>query len=94
MRKKLQVRLAILIKLQLLIQAVVERIAAPESCRDYATDLMATMQETLKASSGIDLKELLERFAGKRSFPNSIELKQEQKVEAKEETEEKEKVEA
>ncbi|MCP1122281.1 flotillin [Bacillus sp. AFS018417] len=31
----------------------------------YATDLMATMQETLKASSGIDLKELLESFAGK-----------------------------
>lgn len=31
----------------------------------YATDLMATMQETLKASSGIDLKELLEGFAGK-----------------------------
>ena len=30
----------------------------------YATDLMATMQETLKAS-GIDLKELLEGFAGK-----------------------------
>ena len=26
---------------------------------------MATMQETLKASSGIDLKELLEGFAGK-----------------------------
>lgn len=31
----------------------------------YATDLMATMQETLKASSGIDVKELLESFAGK-----------------------------
>ncbi|MBP3038426.1 flotillin family protein [Bacillaceae bacterium Marseille-Q3522] len=31
----------------------------------YATNLMATMQESLKASSGIDLKELLENFSGK-----------------------------
>ena len=36
----------------------------------YATDLMATMQETLKASSGIDLKELLEGFAGKEQYNN------------------------
>lgn len=31
----------------------------------YATDLMASVQETLKASSGIDVKDLLENFAGK-----------------------------
>ncbi|WP_047982215.1 flotillin family protein [Ornithinibacillus contaminans] len=30
----------------------------------YATDLMATLQETLKASSGIDVKELLEGLVG------------------------------
>lgn len=35
----------------------------------YATDLMATLQETLKASSGIDVKELLEGFAGKMKEP-------------------------
>ncbi|PDZ93775.1 flotillin, partial [Bacillus cereus] len=38
----------------------------------YATDLMATVQETLKASSGIDVKELLESFAGKGNVRNSI----------------------
>ena len=31
----------------------------------YATNLMATLQESLKASSGIDLKELIEGMAGK-----------------------------
>ncbi|MDC2867729.1 MULTISPECIES: flotillin family protein [unclassified Bacillus (in: firmicutes)] len=41
----------------------------------YATDLMATMQETLKASSGIDLKELLESFAGKGAMQQSGEIK-------------------
>ncbi|MEH6892361.1 flotillin family protein [Bacillus sp. JJ864] len=41
----------------------------------YATDLMATMQETLKASSGIDLKELLESFAGKGAMQPSGEIK-------------------
>ncbi|CAG9612984.1 Inner membrane protein YqiK [Bacillus rhizoplanae] len=38
----------------------------------YATDLMATMQETLKASSGIDLKELLESFAGKGAVQQPV----------------------
>ncbi|KMY44415.1 membrane protein [Bacillus sp. FJAT-27916] len=33
----------------------------------YATNLMATLQESLKASSGIDVKELLESFAGKNA---------------------------
>jgi flotillin len=31
----------------------------------YATNLMATLQESLKASSGIDVKELIENFSGK-----------------------------
>jgi flotillin len=31
----------------------------------YATNLMASLQETLKASTGIDVKELLENFSGK-----------------------------
>ncbi len=34
----------------------------------YATDLMASLQETLKASSGIDMKELIETYAGKNNF--------------------------
>ena len=38
----------------------------------YATNLMATMQETLKASSGIDVKELLENLSGKRNIRQSI----------------------
>ena len=33
----------------------------------YTTNLMATLQESLKASTGIDLKELIEGFAGKNS---------------------------
>ncbi|MBA2872488.1 flotillin [Anoxybacillus calidus] len=38
----------------------------------YATNLMATLQESLKASSGIDVKELLENFSGKGNVKNSI----------------------
>ena len=38
----------------------------------YATNLMATMQETLKASSGIDVKELLENLSGKGNIRHSI----------------------
>lgn len=34
----------------------------------YATNLMATLQESLKASSGIDMKELIENFSGKRDM--------------------------
>ncbi|MDQ0883723.1 putative membrane protein YqiK [Peribacillus sp. V2I11] len=37
----------------------------------YATDLMATLKESLKASSGIDVKDLLENFPGKRNLPFS-----------------------
>lgn len=38
----------------------------------YATNLMATMQETLKASSGIDVKELLENLTGKGNIRQSL----------------------
>ncbi|MGN7476572.1 SPFH domain-containing protein [Solibacillus silvestris] len=34
----------------------------------YATDLMAGLQETLKASSGIDVKNLIETYVGKNTF--------------------------
>ena len=35
--------------------------------------LMSTLQETLKASSGIDVKEMLENYAGKGNIRPSIE---------------------
>ncbi len=35
----------------------------------YATDLMASLQESLKASSGIDVKDLLENFSGNQNLP-------------------------
>lgn len=38
----------------------------------YATNLMATLQESLKASSGIDVKELIENFSGKANIRHSI----------------------
>ncbi|OLS35288.1 flotillin family protein [Bacillus sp. MRMR6] len=38
----------------------------------YATNLMAGLQESLKASSGIDVKELIESYAGKANIKNSI----------------------
>ncbi|MDX8362029.1 flotillin family protein [Cytobacillus sp. IB215316] len=44
----------------------------------YATDLMSTLQESLKASSGIDVKNLIENFSGKGNIKNSLdELKEE-----------------
>lgn len=39
----------------------------------YATNLMSSLQETLKASSGIDVKELIETFAGKPPIQATIE---------------------
>ena len=39
----------------------------------YATNLMASLQETLKASSGIDMKELLESFTGKQTIEAQVE---------------------
>lgn len=38
----------------------------------YATNLMSTMQESLKETSGIDVKELLENLSGKGNVRNSI----------------------
>ncbi len=38
----------------------------------YATDLMSSLQESLKASSGIDVKELIENFSGKANVRQSI----------------------
>jgi flotillin len=38
----------------------------------YATNLMSTMQESLKASAGIDVKELLENLSGKGNVRQSI----------------------
>lgn len=38
----------------------------------YATNLMAGLQESLKASSGIDMKELIENFSGKGNVRRSI----------------------
>ncbi|HSI66707.1 MAG TPA: flotillin family protein [Planococcus sp. (in: firmicutes)] len=38
----------------------------------YATDLMSTLQETLKESSGIDVKELLGNLSGKNDVSDSI----------------------
>jgi flotillin len=39
----------------------------------YATNLMASLQESLKASSGIDVKELIENYSGKANVKRSIE---------------------
>lgn len=39
----------------------------------YATNLMSTLQESLKASSGIDVKELIENFSGKSTINTQIE---------------------
>ncbi|MEC0277408.1 flotillin lipid rafts scaffold protein FloT [Bacillus halotolerans] len=38
----------------------------------YATNLMSTLQESLKASSGIDVKEMIENFSGKSNIKQSI----------------------
>lgn len=63
---------------------------------NYATDLMATLQESLKASSGIDVKALIENFAGgvdtgdtgERPMPASVEAAavEQRKVQGKRET--------
>ncbi|EUJ48128.1 flotillin-like protein [Listeria rocourtiae] len=38
----------------------------------YATNLMATAQESLKATTGLDIRELLENFSGKGNVKGSI----------------------
>ncbi|NAP01285.1 flotillin family protein, partial [Halomonas sp. MG34] len=40
----------------------------------YATNLMSTLQESLKASSGIDVKELLENITGKQHNSDDLDL--------------------
>ncbi|NWO13221.1 flotillin family protein [Virgibacillus sp.] len=40
----------------------------------YATNLMANLQESLKASSGIDVKELLENISGKKHTTDDYDL--------------------
>lgn len=40
----------------------------------YATNLMATLQESLKASSGIDVKELLENVTGKQRNTDDLDF--------------------
>ncbi|AXI08840.1 flotillin family protein [Oceanobacillus sp. 143] len=40
----------------------------------YATNLMSTLQESLKASSGIDVKELLENVTGKNNITQDLDL--------------------
>ncbi|TWT04237.1 flotillin family protein [Planococcus sp. CPCC 101016] len=39
----------------------------------YATNLMSTLQETLKESSGIDVREMLENLTGKSEYAQTIE---------------------
>ncbi len=39
----------------------------------YATNLMATLQETLKETSGLDVKELIESYAGKHTLRPELE---------------------
>ena len=38
----------------------------------YATNLMATLQESLKETSGIDVKDLLENIAGKHTMKGNL----------------------
>ncbi|MEK4520482.1 flotillin family protein [Psychrobacillus sp. FSL W7-1457] len=52
----------------------------------YATNLMSTLQETLKASSGIDMKDMLENYAGKGNIRPSIEQLTQEVKKANEET--------
>src|SRR5690606_26077923 len=39
----------------------------------YATNLMASLQETLKESSGIEVKEMLENLTGKSDYAPALE---------------------
>ena len=39
----------------------------------YATNLMSTLQETLKETSGLDVKELIESYAGKHTLRPELE---------------------
>nr|WP_325049438.1 flotillin family protein [Lysinibacillus yapensis] len=48
----------------------------------YATNLMATLQESLKETSGLDVRELLESYSGKNSIRPSIDRLTEEVVNA------------
>lgn len=53
----------------------------------YATNLMSSLQESLKASSGIDIKELIENYSGKGNIKQSIDqlsLNQKRDIDPKE----------
>jgi flotillin len=53
----------------------------------YATNLMSSLQESLKASSGIDIKELIENYSGKGNIKQSIDqlsLNQKKEIDTKE----------
>ncbi|WP_280516916.1 flotillin family protein [Lederbergia sp. NSJ-179] len=59
----------------------------------YATNLMSTMQESLKASAGIDVKELLNNLSGKNNIRGSIdELTNEMRENNQKETDQKDHV--
>lgn len=49
-----------------------EKQSGANKVTSYATNLMASLQETLKASSGIDVKELLENFSGKNKGQGNV----------------------
>ncbi|KIL52118.1 flotillin family protein [Jeotgalibacillus soli] len=57
----------------------------------YATNLMSTLQETLKASSGLDVREMLENLSGKNNIRPSID-RLTNEIQYKNEKEEKETV--
>lgn len=49
----------------------------------YATNLMSTMQESLKASAGIDVKEMLENLSGKGNIRQSLDELNESLIDSK-----------
>ncbi|KAB7669373.1 flotillin family protein [Bacillus sp. B1-b2] len=49
----------------------------------YATNLMSTMQESLKASAGIDIKEMLENLSGKGNIRQSLDELNESLIDSK-----------
>ncbi|MFT4415866.1 SPFH domain-containing protein [Fredinandcohnia humi] len=54
----------------------------------YATNLMSTLQESLKASSGLDVKEIIENLSGKGNVKNSIDSLTEEIAQSKKGNEE------
>lgn len=86
MRSKYLRHFLTLIKLLLWIRAVTGKANGANKVTGYATNLMSSLQESLKASSGIDVKEIIENFSGKGNVKQSIqeltnEIKQPRKSE-------------